>query len=133
MIEALSSENLPAPLFRYSALVKSGPFYKTAGMLGIDKNTGKLDSGGAGAQAAVILNNLVEALPDFNLSLDDMVSATIYTTRLDQFAEINAAWEAVFSADGHLPARTSVGVNALPMNAVVEMEFLFYKQDGGAR
>lgn len=127
MIEALSSKNLPPPLFRYSALVKSGPFYKTAGMLGIDKNTGKLDSGGAGAQAAVILNNLLEALPDFGLSLADMVSATIYTTRLDQFAEINQAWEAIFSADDRLPARTSIGVSALPMNAIVEMEFLFYK------
>ena len=32
MIEALSSPNLPAPRFRYSPLVKAGPFYKTAGI-----------------------------------------------------------------------------------------------------
>ena len=127
MIEALSSENLPAPRFRYSPLVKSGPYYKTAGMIALDKDSGELEPGGAGPETAKILKNLLEALPDFNLSLDDLVSATIYTTRFDQFPAINQAWEAVFTEDIRLPARTSIGVNALPLNATVEMEFLFYK------
>ena len=127
MIEALSSENLPAPRFRYSALVKSGPYYKTAGMIALDKDSGELEPGGAGPETAKILKNLLEALPDFNLSLDDLVSATIYTTRFDQFPAINQAWEAVFTEDIRLPARTSIGVNALPLNATVEMEFLFYR------
>ena len=127
MIEALSSNNLPAPRFRYCPLVKAGPFYKTAGMIALDKNTGQLEPGGAGAETAKILNNLLEALPDFNLSLDDLYSVTIYTTRFDQFPEINKSWEAVISADRRLPARTAVGVSALPINATVEMEFWFCK------
>lgn len=127
MIESLSSENLPEPRFRYSPLVKSGPFYKTAGMIALDKNTGQLEPGGAGAETAKILNNLLEALPDFDLSLDDLYSVTIYTTRFDQFPEINKSWEAVISADRRLPARTAVGVSALPINATVEMEFWFCK------
>lgn len=127
MIEALSSKNLPPPQFRYSALVKSGPYYKTAGMIALDKDSGKLEPGGAGAETAKILGNLLAALPDFGLSLEDLVSATIYTTRMDQFPDINRAWEAVFEQDSRLPARTSIGVNALPINATVEMEFLFYK------
>ena len=127
MIESLSSENLPAPRFRYSPLVKSGPFYKTAGMIALDKDTGRLEPGGAGAETAKILNNLLQALPDFGLSLDNLYSVTIYTTRFDQFPEINKSWEAVISADRRLPARTAVGVNALPINATVEMEFWFCK------
>ena len=129
MIESLSSENLPEPRFRYSPLVKSGPFYKTAGMIALDKNTGQLEPGGTGAETAKILSNLLEALPDFDLSLDDLYSVTIYTTRFDQFPEINKSWEAVISADRRLPARTAVGVSALPINATVEMEFWFCKQD----
>ena len=129
MIESLSSENLPAPRFRYSPLVKSGPFYKTAGMIALNKETGELEPGGAGAETARILSNLLEALPDFNLTLDDLFSVTIYTTRFDQFPEINKAWEAVISADMRLPARTAVGASALPINASVEMEFWFCKQD----
>lgn len=128
MIQALSSNNLPAPLFRYSPLVKAGPFYKTAGMLALNKETGALEQGGAGAETARILSNLLEALPDFGLSLDDLVSASIFTTQMDRFPDINKAWEAVFSADRRLPARTAVGVSTLPINAAVEMEFWFYKQ-----
>ena len=127
MIESLSSKNLPAPRFRYSPLVKAGPFYKTAGMIGLNKESGQLEPGGAGAETARILSNLLEALPDFGLSLDDMVSATIFTTQMDRFPEINKAWEAVFSADMRLPARSAVGATALPINAAVEMEFWFYK------
>ena len=127
MIESLSSEKLPRPRFRYSPLIKSGPWYKTAGMIALDRDSGTLEPGGAGAETAKILNNLLEALPDFDLSLGDLVSATIYTTDFDQFPAINTAWEAVFSTDMRLPARTAVGVSALPLNAAVEMEFTFYK------
>ena len=126
MIEALSSENLPAPRFRYSPLVKAGPFYKTAGMIALNKETGQLEPGGAGPETARILSNLLEALPDFGLTLDDLVSATIFTTQMDRFPEINKSWEAVFSTDMRLPARSAVGATALPINAAVEMEFWFY-------
>ena len=129
MIKALSSNNLPAPRFRYCPLVKAGPFYKTAGMIALNKQTDALEPGGAGAETTRILSNLLEALPDFGLTLDNLVSASIFTTQMDRFPDINKAWEAVFSADMRLPARTAIGVNALPINASVEMEFWFYKQD----
>lgn len=128
MIEALSSENLPAPRFRYSPLVKSGPFYQTAGMIALDKDSGELESGGAGAETKKILSNLTNALGDFGLSLNDLLSATIYTTDFASFPAINAAWEAVITEDSRLPARTSIGVAALPLGASVEIEFRFYKE-----
>ena len=126
MIEALSSENLPAPRFRYSPLIKSGPFYRTAGMIALDTDSGALEPGGPGPETAKILKNLLNALPDFGLSLEHMVSATIYTTDFDQFPAINAAWEAVFTADVRPPARSAIGVSRLPLDATVEMEFSFY-------
>ena len=127
MIESLSSPNLPAPRFRYSPLIKAGPFYKTAGMIALDKDSGELESGGVGAETKKILDNLLQALPDFGLTLDHLVSVNIYTTRFDQFPEINQAWENVFTEGVRPPARTAVGVSALPLNANVEIDFLFYK------
>ncbi len=127
MIEALSSANLPAPRFRYSPLIKAGPFYQTAGMIALDKDSGKLEAGGVGAETKKILANLQKALPDFGLTLADLVSAHIHTTQFDQFPAINQAWEEVFTNDMRPPARSAVGVTALPLNANVEMEFLFYK------
>ena len=126
-IKSLSSENLPQPRFCYSPMIKSGPFYKTAGMVALDRDSGLMEVGGAGAETAKILRNLLEALPDFDLSLDDLVKVTIFTTDFENFPDINVAWETVFG-EVRPPARTSVGVNALPLGASVEMEFEFYRE-----
>ena len=127
MIESLSSSNLPQPRFRYSPLIKAGPFYKTAGMIALDKDSGELEAGGVGMETAKILDNLLNALPDFQLSLQDLVSATIYTTDFKRFPDINKAWESVFTDDIRPPARTALGVSDLPLGAGVEIEFMFYK------
>jgi 2-iminobutanoate/2-iminopropanoate deaminase len=57
-----------------------------------------------------------------------MIAAVIYTTDFARFPDINRAWEEVFTSDVAPPARTAVGVSALPLNASVEMEFRFYKE-----
>lgn len=127
--QALTSPNLPAPRFRYSPLVKTGPFYQTAGMIALDAATGKLAEGGPEGETRKILQNLLRALPDFGLGLDHLVSATIYTTDFDRFPQINKAWEEVFTADVVPPARTAIGVTALPLGAAVEIEFRLYRDD----
>lgn len=129
MIETLSSGALPKPKFRYSPLVKTGPFYQTAGMVALDPETGSLVKGGAYEQTAQVLKNLIAALPDFGLTLSDLSVVRIYTTQFEDFPDINRAWEEVFSANGHLPARTALGVDSLPLAAVVEIEFSFYKAE----
>jgi 2-iminobutanoate/2-iminopropanoate deaminase len=127
-LKRLSSPNLPAPRFRYSPMVKAGPFYQMAGMVALDATTGKLASGGPEAETRQILANLKKALPDFGLTLNDLLAATIYTTRFDEFPAINKAWEEVFTEAQPPPARTSIGVAALPLGATVEIEFRLYKE-----
>ena len=124
---AVSATALPQPRFRYSPCVKAGPHYRFAGMIALDAETGALEAGGSGAETAKILDNLLAALPEIGLGLEDMVSATIYTTAFGQFPEINEAWEAVFSEGVRPPARTAIGVHALPLGATVEIAFEFYR------
>ena len=118
---------LPQPRFRYSPCVRAGPHYRFAGMIALDPETGTLEAGGPGAETAKILDNLLAALPEIGLGLEDMVSATIYTTAFEQFPAINEAWEAVFTEGVRPPARTALGVHALPLGATVEIAFEFYK------
>ena len=86
MIDALSSEKLPKPKFRYSPLVKAGPYYKTAGMIALDASSGVLVTGGVYAETKKILTNLMQALSDFGLALDALVGSRIFTTRFDEFS-----------------------------------------------
>jgi len=121
----IQSDAIPAPRFRYSPCVQIGPVVQVSGMVALDPDSGQLVSGGPGAETACILANLQRALPDYDVTLDDLLIARIFTTRFDAFADINAAWEAVFTADLVPPARTTVGVSALPLGASVEIEFSF--------
>jgi 2-iminobutanoate/2-iminopropanoate deaminase len=128
-VTALSSPVLPAPRFRYSPCVKAGPFHQVSGMVALDAASGVLEPGGPGAETAKILANLRQAMPGWGLSWSDLVIARIFTTRFDLFGEINAAWEACFTEGVPPPARTSVGVAALPIGATVEIEFCFWRED----
>lgn len=126
MITAPTSAALPRPRFRYSPVVRAGGWTYFSGMIALDPRTGTLEAGGAGAETTRILSNLGAALPDLGLTLRELVIARIYTTRFDEFPAINAAWEAWLGEGTTPPARTSVGVSALPLAATVEMEFAFY-------
>lgn len=125
MRQALQSNAIPAPRFRYSPCIKIGATHQVSGMVALDPETGALASGGPGAETARILENLALALPDYGLSLDDLLIARIFTTKFEAFPEINAAWEAFFKPGMTPPARTALGVSALPLGATVEIEFAF--------
>ncbi|MFK8068551.1 MAG: RidA family protein [Gammaproteobacteria bacterium] len=128
MREILLSEQFPKPKFRYSPLVKTGPYYQTAGMIALDIETDQLIAGGVQAETSKILSNLTNALPDFDLCLKDLIIARIYTTEFDKFPLINEAWEQVFTTDITPPARSAIGVSQLPLGAKVEIEFSFYRE-----
>ena len=76
------------------------------------------------AQSEQILRNLRGVADELQLRLDDLLIARIFCTDFNAFSEVNRAWEACF-AEVDPPARTSVGVSALPLGALVEMEFQF--------
>jgi 2-iminobutanoate/2-iminopropanoate deaminase len=98
-------------------------------MIALDVDSGLLASGGAGVETAKILANLSAALAELGLSLENLVSARIFTTRFEEFPAINAAWEEWLKESGRPPARTSVGAAALPLGATVEIEFVFYREN----
>lgn len=124
MRQLLSSAHIAAPRFRYTPCVKSGPMAFVSGMVALDPTTGQLVEGGMGAQTQRIFDNLHLALPDYGLRLEHLCMAHVYLTQFERFAEFNAVWERQFKGV-EPPARTSLGVSALPLDALVEIEFVF--------
>ena len=127
MHQLLQSPAIPAPKFRYTPCVRSGPLYSVSGMVGLDPATGALVDGGLVTQTHQILHNLQAAMPDYGVGWEHLVNARIYTTEFARFGEINQVWEQAF-AHRAPPARTSVGVSALPLGAAIEIEFTFYRE-----
>jgi len=128
MRQHLSAATLPKPKFRYAAGVQIGSTYQIAGMIALDPVTGALEPGGPEAEARKIFANMVGALPELGLGLEDLVIVRIFITDIAAFPSINTAWEEVFEANGPLPARTTIGIASLPLGASVEIEFTFQKE-----
>ena len=129
MRELITSKKGPQPRFMYTPCVKNGPLGVVSGMVALDPETGKLIDGDVAAQTQRIFDNLHLALPDYGFAMQDLMLARIYTTCMEQFPSINEAWEKQFTPITQVapPARTSVGVSALPLGALVEIEFMFHR------
>lgn len=129
MTEALKSGKLVPPKFKYSQMVKAGPHYYCSGLIALDNDTGELVAGGVGRETEKILENLQLLMEEFGLGWEHLAYARVYSSDFSNFSEFNAAWEALFNnLDVPPPARSSVGVSALPLNATVEIEFTFYRE-----
>jgi len=118
------SMTLPAPHFSYSPVVRAGGFIFVSGLVGLDPQSSRLVDGGIGAQTLQILQNLERLSEELGLALDQLMLARIYCADFTRFGEISQVWE-TFYKNRTPPARTSVGATALPLGALVEMEFQF--------
>ncbi len=125
MRKALSSATASA-IGPYSHAIDDGTHVFCSGQTPIDPSTGELKVGGVGDQTHQCFDNLFAVLADGGLGSDDVVKVNVYLTDMGDFAEMNEAYRTRFTAP--FPARTTVGVAGLPMNARVEIELVAKKR-----
>ena len=106
----------------YSHAVAAGEFVYLSGQTPLDPKTGKLVTGDVGAQTAQCFENLTNVLAAAALTLDDVVKVNVFLTDMGDFAAMNAVYATKFAAP--YPARSTVGVAALPLGARVEIEMI---------
>ena len=56
------------------------------------------------------------------LNGDDVIKVNVYLTDMKHFKEMNEVYEKQFNSP--YPARTTIGVKELPLNALVEIEMI---------
>lgn len=79
---------------------------------------------GIEAQTRRVIDNLKVVLSDLGLGLEHVTMARIYLTQFERdYAGLNAIWPSFFAA-GKLPARTTIGVTALAVGALVEIDLV---------
>jgi 2-iminobutanoate/2-iminopropanoate deaminase len=118
----ITTANAPAAVGPYSQGVKANGFVFTAGQLGIDPATKQMAEG-VGAQATQALANVKAVLEAAGSSMDKIVKTTVFLQHMDDFATVNAAYQAVFDAVGApYPSRSAVEVAKLPLGGLVEIE-----------
>jgi len=118
---AVLTPGAPAPVGPYSQAIVSGGFVFASGQIPLDPATGKLVEGGFEAQAERVLDNLRAVLEAAGASLDSVVRTNVFLTDLALFPRLNAVYGRYFTADPK-PARSTIGVAALPLGAPLEIE-----------
>ncbi len=79
---------------------------------------------GIEAQTRRVVENLRIVLAGIGLGLEHATMARIYLTAFDRdYATLNRIWPSFFEA-GKLPARTTIGVTALAVGALVEIDLV---------
>lgn len=79
---------------------------------------------GVEAQTRRVIENLKIVLGGIGLGLEHVTMARIYLTQFERdYAALNALWPSFFEA-GQLPARTTIGVTALAVGALVEIDLI---------
>ena len=119
------SPDAPKAIGPYSQAVWTGNLLYCSGQTPIDPATGKLVEGGIGEQTQQAFNNLQAVLAGAGLSMDDVIKVNVYLTSMANFAGMNQAYQERFSAP--YPARTTVAVAGLPLDALVEIELVAEK------
>jgi 2-iminobutanoate/2-iminopropanoate deaminase len=122
MKKVIHSEKAPRAIGPYNQAisVSDGALVFTAGQIGIDPETGELDSGGIEGQTRRVLTNLSHVLKAAGSRLEAVIKTTVYLRDMDDFTAMNDVYAMFFKRNA--PARTTVQVARLPKDALVEID-----------
>jgi reactive intermediate/imine deaminase len=117
-------------------IVAFSHYNNISAQLPIDPKSGELVAGGVKEQAIQCLRNIKAILESIDVPFDDIVKIVIYLKNLSDVAAVNEVYTSFFPdtaiarTAGYVPARTTVAVLALPMDALVQIEAVVSHGDG---
>ena len=122
-VETLTPHGTPTPIGPYSHVAKVGDLITIGGTAGVDPATGRLAGGDVVSQTRQILRNFAVMLEAAGSDLGHVIHVDVYLLEIADFEAMNTAYVEAFEPfGGHRPARTAIGVAALPKaGAVVTM------------
>ena len=119
---AITSNELSPPVGPFSPALRSGEYIFFSGQVGQHPSTGRLVSGGVEPETEQIFANLALLLAAADKMFSDVVRVGVFLTDISSFSTMNGIYAKYFTQP--YPARTTVGVAALPLGASVEIEII---------
>ncbi|MGO9802253.1 MAG: RidA family protein [Steroidobacteraceae bacterium] len=122
--QTIHTERAPQAIGTYSQAVRAGDTVYLSGQVPLDPATMQLVSGDFDSQIRRVFENLKAVAEAAGGSLQQAVKLTIFLTDLGDFAKVNEVMAGYFAKP--YPARSTVGVAALPRGAHVEIECVLH-------
>lgn len=119
-MKIVNSANAPKALGPYCSAIRTGNLLFCSGQTGINPLTNEIESTTVEGQTKQVLANLKAVLTSEGLGVNNVVKCNVYLSDMQHFETMNSVYGDFF--EGHTPARTTVAVAGLPLNALVEIE-----------
>jgi 2-iminobutanoate/2-iminopropanoate deaminase len=116
----ISTTLAPAAIGPYSQAIRVGKTVYLSGEIAIDPTTNLFMTGASiQDQTQRVMENLAGVLTAAGLTLDNVVSTTVYLQDLSDFANMNQVYATFFKNSP--PARSTIQVAGIPKSAKVEI------------
>ncbi len=125
-MKTIATDQAPAAIGPYSQAVDTGTMVFLSGQLGIDPITKTL-AHGMEQQAEQVFTNVRSVLAAAGLSLSHVVKTTVFLSDMHNFPVMNEIYARQFG--GHKPARSTIEVARLPLDALVEIECVAVREE----
>jgi 2-iminobutanoate/2-iminopropanoate deaminase len=118
--EVIATKGAPQPIGPYSQAIRGGGLVFASGQIALDPATGKLVEGDVKVQTERVLKNLSAVLAAAGSGMDRVVRTTVFLKNISDFPAMNEVYGHFFT--NAPPARSTIGVAALPRDALVEID-----------
>ncbi len=124
-LQPVATKNAPAALGPYSQGMAAGNLIFVSGQLPINPIEGIITGATIEEMTRQCLENCKAILAEAGASTADVAKVTMFIKNMDDFARINSVYAEYFTENK--PARATVEVARLPLDAQVEIEMIAVK------
>lgn len=115
----------PPPIGPYTPAILANDTLYISGQVAINSETGLLVTNSIEEATNQILKNITTLLGEADMTLANVVKCTIFMIDLNEFQQMNTVYASYFK--DLPPARETVQVSQLPMNATLEISCIAVK------
>ena len=118
--EIIATDKAPAAIGPYNQAIKSGNLLVTSGQIPLDPQSGEIMGQDIQAQARQVMENLKAVLAAGGADLSQVIKTTCFLNDMNDFVKFNQVYQDYFTDNA--PARSTVAVERLPKDVLVEVE-----------
>ena len=121
-MKTFSTNNGLKPIGPYSQATQAGNMVFLSGVVGINPDSGAILMGDIKAETKQAMENIKSILAAAELNFEHVVKTSIFLVNMNDFASVNEVYGSYFT--GNYPARETVQVSRLPLNANIEISVI---------
>lgn len=119
-MKTIATDAAPEAIGPYCQAIAHAGLLYCSGQIPLDPATMKIVEGGIVEQTERVLANMEAVLRAAGSDLSKVLKTTVFLSNLEEFPQMNAIFARAFG--DHRPARSTVQVARLPLDARVEIE-----------